>query len=287
LGRLWPALDIQVPACDPQLRDLVLAELDDFQLLAVQEEEGGAQTGRTETLRAFFPEAALRDAAATALRRAFHSSVDFQAVDLEDEDWAARSQADLQAVTIGRLTIFPNSAAEHGSSNPHSSICLLIPPSMGFGTGHHATTRLMLEALQTVDLADCDVLDVGCGSAILAIAALKLGARRAEAIDVDPDALAAAEDNVRLNGVTGLVDLRCAEISELDGQASIVLANLTGALLERSAAKLADVVRPGGHLMVSGFMASEPTVVPRLEQHLALEKRSQAEEWCCAVFRRR
>jgi len=276
LGRLWPALDLHVPACDPQLRELVIAELDDFKLFAIHEDE---------TLRAFFPDSSSRDAAAAAVARDFRSSVFVQRVDVEDEDWAARSQAHLEPVTVGRLVISPRPLGEPDSA-VSTTVSLFIPPSMGFGTGHHATTRLMLEALQTLELVNRDVLDIGCGSAILAIAAVKLGARHAEAIDLDRDALEAAADNVRINDVSGLVRLRSDDLSGLETNASIVLANLTGALLERSAERLAGRVLPGGNLLVSGYMHSEPAVVPALQAHLTLERTFSSEEWCCAIFSR-
>jgi ribosomal protein L11 methyltransferase len=284
LGKRWPALDIHVPACDPQLHDLVVAELDDFQLFAIEERD--ALHGGSQLLRVFFVDADGRNAAALALGRAFRSAVFVQPVDVDDEDWAARSQAHLEPVTIGRLVVSPHPPSSGQHSGPPPRISLVIPPSMGFGTGHHATTRLMLEALQTLDLADRDVWDVGCGSAVLAIAAVKLGARRAEAIDVDPDALSAAFENVRLNEVTGLVNLRREDLSRLHGAASIVMANLTGALLERYAANLVAMVARGGQLVVSGFMQSEPTVLPSLATRLTHERTLQAEEWICAIFRR-
>jgi len=284
LGKRWPALDIHVPACDPELRDLVVAELDDHQLFAIEEDE--TPVGGSLLLRAFFAEPAERDAAAAALARAFRSALFVQPADVDDEDWAGRSQAHLEPITIGRLVISPQRAHPAQSGGSTSPILLVIPPSMGFGTGHHATTRLMLESLQMIELADRDVYDVGCGSGILAIAAIKLGARQAEAIDVDPDALAAAAENVHLNEVTGRVTLRREDLSHLDGTASIVLANLTGALLVRYAANLAGIVDRGGHLVVSGFMQSESDVVSELEKFLTHERTFNAEEWCCAKFRR-
>src|SRR5207244_10449451 len=89
---------------------------------------------------------------------------------------------------------------------------LIIRPSMGFGTGHHATTRLMLKALQTIDVRDRDVLDIGCGSGVLAIASIALGARSAVGIDVDPDALQSAAANVALNGCDVRVTLQQTDL---------------------------------------------------------------------------
>ena len=155
---------------------------------------------------------------------------------------------------------------------------------MGFGTGHHATTRLTLHALQSIELNGRSVLDIGCGSGVLAIAALSLGARSALGVDIDPDALANARENAGLNSVAHTVRFDERDFRDLSTPADIVLANLTGALLEKSADKLAELVTPSGYLIVSGFMASEPDVVPALARLLTLHHVAQEDEWKCAVF---
>ncbi len=281
MGRAWPALDIHVPGCDPELHDLVLAELDDFQPSAIQgpplNEDGGL-------LRAFFSTSGSRDGAARALAEAFRKHLIITCVDVDDEDWAARSQADLQPITVGRLTIYPEKKA--ASSHERGTWSLFIKPSMGFGTGHHATTRLMIDAMQRLELAERTVLDVGCGSAVLAIAAVRLGARSALAVDIDPDALTAAAENLELNEVAPKVTLRLAGVETLDASADIVLANLTGSLIERAADELARLVSPGGHLIVSGVMESESTVIPAVASRLAWQQTTQEQEWLCASFAR-
>ena len=201
MGKAWPALDIHVPGCDPQLQELVLAELDDFQPTAIQEPDESSR------LRAFFTSAESRDAAARALGVSFGSHLFVESLNVEDEDWAARSQAELRAITIGRIIVAPPWDTKRGregfspeaSENPSRPLFVIIQPSMGFGTGHHATTRLTLKALQMLTLDNHTVLDIGCGSGVLAIAAVKLGARSAVGIDVDPDALDNARENAVLN----------------------------------------------------------------------------------------
>ena len=100
------------------------------------------------------------------------------------------------------------------------------------------------------------MLDIGCGSGVLAIAAIKLGARSAVGIDIDPDALANATENAALNEIGDRVRFEESDFRTMSARADVVLANLTGALLERSAATLGALVTPGGHLIVSGFMQS-------------------------------
>jgi ribosomal protein L11 methyltransferase len=285
LGKAWPALEIHVPGCDAQLEELVLAELDDFHPTAVQESDG------TSPLRAFFTTDDARTAAARAIGSAFGSYIYVKPIDVEDEDWAARSQAQLTAITVGRITVAPpwDTGVGRGfhATSPKTSPdpCIRIQPSTGFGTGHHATTRLMLKALQNLPLDNRTVLDIGCGSGVLAIAAIKLGARSAVGVDIDPDALENARENVELNGEGERIRFEESDFREISAGADVVLANLTGALLERSAEQLAQLVVPGGSLVVSGFMDSETNVSPALEAFLTLEHVDAEGEWRCATYR--
>ena len=277
MGKAWPALDIHVPSCDPQLQELVLAELDDFQPTAIQEPDD------TSRLRAFFATSESRDAALRAIGASFGTHLFLESLSVEDEDWAARSQAQLKAVTVGGVVVAP--PWDQGSREGLSHV--IIQPSMGFGTGHHATTRLTLKALQELPLADRTVIDIGCGSAVLAIAAVKLGARSAVGIDIDADALDNAQENAALNAVGDRVRFELGDFREMSVQSDIVLANLTGALLEKSAGTLATIVEVGGFLIVSGFMDTEKArVISALEGALTLETISQEDEWMCASFRR-
>jgi ribosomal protein L11 methyltransferase len=279
LGKTWPALEIYAPGCDPQLQELILAELDDFHPTAIQESD------EPSPLRAFFSSTAARDAAAQALGVAFRHHLFVTTVDVPDEDWAERSQAQLRAITIGRLVIAPPwDTYEKQGQTP---FLVRIKPSMGFGTGHHATTRLMLKTFQALPVRDRAMLDIGCGSGILAIAAVLLGARSAVGVDIDADALANAAENVQLNNLTGRVGLEHRDLGDLATPADIVAANLTGELLTRSAKRLADLVTPQGYLVVSGFMESERgSVVTSLEKFLTLQNIDHEDEWLCAMFRR-
>ena len=266
--RSWPALDIQQADVD----DLVQAFLIDFNLAAV------------DGPRFFFHNADDRNRAAAALHAHF-PAVDARPVDIADEDWAARSQASLRSVRVGALVVSPpwDVAADVNVR----AATIVIQPSMGFGTGHHATTRLCLAALQQIDVNGRSVLDVGTGSGVLAIAARRLGASGVLALDDDADAIAAAEENVALNHESRIAlevaDLRASKIGQFD----VVIANLTGGLLIASAERLMSFAAPGGHLLLSGFMDHEEHDVLAAFAGCSVESRAQEDEWICAVIGRR
>jgi ribosomal protein L11 methyltransferase len=159
---------------------------------------------------------------------------------------------------------------------------------MGFGTGHHATTRLCLAALQALDLSNRSVLDVGTGSGVLAIAAARLGASSALGIDVDADAIQAATESLELNpearGVSfEVADVRSASLSPAD----IVVANLTGALLARAARDLLRLVRAGGFLIVSGLLFEEREPVLGALDRLQVEREQQEDGWLGITLKKR
>ena len=241
MAKNYPAVEVAAPGH----LDLILAIADDFSPTAVEERHDG--------VRVFFSSVAARDAALTTLASRFRAAP----IDVSDEDWARRSQEHLSSVTVGRVTIFPNPDSRLSNLKSRDHISIVIAPSMGFGTGHHATTRLCLAALQTIDLDGKTVLDVGTGSGVLAIAADRLGAARAAGIDIDPDAIQSATENLALNPEArrasfAVGDLHAARL----GTADVVIGNLTGALIVGSASTLLAAAR-GGVLIVSGLQAHE------------------------------
>ena len=243
----WPG---RTGGDDDPFADLVLAAVDECGPTAAEH--------TASHLRVFFASDRDRDAALVLLRHAW-PSCDAQKVDVPDERWAERSQAALTAITIGALTIAPPWAI------PPDRDVIVIEPSMGFGTGHHASTRLCLRLLQEQPISGARVLDAGTGSGVLAIAALKLGAASVTAIDNDADAVASARVSAGLNAVAASMDIRQADLERdpaLPGEPfSLILANLTGGMLIRLAERLCTLAVPDGSLIVSGVLATEEDAV--------------------------
>lgn len=239
------ALDNVDTRPDPFLRERLYALLDDFEPLAIHEDE------HSDTWRVFFKSSSARDAAAAHLATAIAPHLLRTApVDVPDEDWARRSQQDLNAIEVGGLIVAPPWDVPRAPSKP----VIIIEPSTGFGTGHHATTRLCLRLLQQLDLRGARVLDIGTGSGVLALAAWKLGAADVIAVDYDPDALDNARANIARNGGAAAIDIICDDLSTLKVQpADVVLANLTAAVLVRHAGALRAHARHHGYVILSGF----------------------------------
>ena len=233
-----------------EARDLATAALLDFETAAIHE------VSDTEW-RVFFRSDDERDRALAALSPYGEATP----LDVATEDWARSSQQNLRAVAVGGLIIAPpwDASGARDQVPGAGENLIVIEPSMGFGTAHHATTRLCLLALQEIDVRGKRVLDVGTGSGVLAIAAAKLGASNVIALDNDPDALAAARDNVARNGVN-------VELLDFDLQkdrlpsADVLLANLTGGMLRRGASELAAAAR-GGTIILSGLLVAEADLV--------------------------
>jgi ribosomal protein L11 methyltransferase len=247
--------------------DLLQAAHTDFEIAANDE-------ASDDSWRVFFQTEAGRTRAREALASRF-PSLTLEPLDVADEDWAARSQADLHAIQIGRIIVAPPWDVP---------TTIVIQPSMGFGTGHHATTRLCLAALQRLPLAGRSVLDVGTGSGVLAIAASRLGAADVTGLDDDADAIHAAWENLALNpGAT--VSLIVGELRSTDlVPADVILANLTGALLIASAERLRKLTNAHGRLILSGFQTHEERDVAAAYGAFTVEQRGEEDGWVCLTF---
>jgi ribosomal protein L11 methyltransferase len=274
--RTWPAIDVG-RLSEP---DLLQAALIDFEVAAIDERS-------PETWRVFFGSETERDRAAAELPRDFPDLL-LEAVDVPDEDWAARSQANLRSVRVGRVIVappwdVPGPGSPSATASGRAPIVVVIQPSLGFGTGHHASTRLCLEALQQFDIRGGTLIDVGTGSGVLAIVASRLGAARVLAIDSDADAVESARDNAARNNAA--IDIRVSDLRTFPVyRFDFVVANLTGALLMQAAGPLQDLLTRRGAMILSGFVAEEEAAVVAAFPRLRLVDRGQEDEWVAVTL---
>ncbi|HEX7055489.1 MAG TPA: 50S ribosomal protein L11 methyltransferase [Burkholderiales bacterium] len=244
---------------------------------AIEEPEGAAP--RVSALLASGSEPAALVAAAAA-HCGLAPAPAFSLEPLADDDWVRRTQAQFAPLELGRLWI---GASWHAA--PAGKPALRIDPGLAFGTGSHATTRLMLEYVEREIAAGERVLDYGCGSGILAIAAAKLGAREVDAVDVDAQAVQATRANARANGVA----VRACEPAELaPGTYDMVLSNILAQPLIVLAPLLASRTAPGGRLALAGLLeAHAAEVAHAYAAWFDLAPQRRTEGWVLLAGRRR
>jgi ribosomal protein L11 methyltransferase len=208
---------------------------------------------------------------------------------IADRDWVSETQRQFTPFALpGRLWVGPHWLEP--PSQPANGVVIRIDPGMAFGTGSHATTQLCLEALLSLheilrgrsDPALGDVLDIGCGSGILAIAAAKLGARSVMAVDIDPQAI----ETTRRNAVINNADITVGDATEPLVPADIVIANILAQPLRLLAPALTKAVRPGGSIILSGILARQAddllSIYRPLAPHLdALSVIQERDGWVC------
>ncbi|ODU46145.1 MAG: ribosomal protein L11 methyltransferase [Thiobacillus sp. SCN 63-374] len=189
--------------------------------------------------------------AAAAQRAGIPVPTGYTIESVADADWVRLTQSQFDPIPISpRLWIVPT---WHDAPDSRA-INLKLDPGLAFGTGSHPTTRLCLRWLDECLQGSETLLDYGCGSGILAIAAARLGALRVDGVDIDPQAVAAACDNATLNGVTAHF---CLPGELAAGQYDVVVANILTNPLKGMAPLLAGRVRAGGRLVLSGILAEQ------------------------------
>jgi len=193
-----------------------------------------------------------------------------------EQNWVQLTQSQFDPIRIsGRLWIVPS---WHVAPDP-AAVNLVLDPGMAFGTGSHPTTRLCLEWLERNVVAGCTLLDYGCGSGILAIAAARLGAGTVAGVDIDPQAVAAAAANAERNGVVA----RFTDSAQpLAGEYDLVVANILSNPLRVLAPAICGHVRRGGRLALSGILREQADeIIAIYSRWLPLQVADTREDWVC------
>lgn len=197
---------------------------------------------------------------------------------IADQPWERAWMEHYRPMNFGdRLWVCPTDQ-ERYEQHTH---CLILDPGLAFGTGTHPTTALCLDWLANEDLTGKTVIDYGCGSGILAIAAVLLGAQIAHAVDIDPQALTATQMNAEKNKVQDKVHCYLPEhFQQTRIKADIVLANILAKPLIEMAEDIVNLVEPGGRLVLSGILAEQAaSVQAAYGPMLNLSDRMQREDW--------
>ncbi|MDD9196648.1 50S ribosomal protein L11 methyltransferase [Aliivibrio sp. S3MY1] len=197
---------------------------------------------------------------------------------LEDKDWEREWMDNFHPMKFGeRLWICPS----WREIPEPDAINVMLDPGLAFGTGTHATTALCLEWLESIDLTGKTVIDFGCGSGILAIAAIKLGAAKVVGIDIDPQAITASKENAARNGVVDQLELFLPQDQPENLVADVVVANILAAPLRELSSIITAHVAPGGALAMSGVLDTQAlNVASYYSDNFTLDAIAEQQEWC-------
>ncbi|TXM08460.1 50S ribosomal protein L11 methyltransferase [Vibrio parahaemolyticus] len=202
----------------------------------------------------------------------------YKAEQLEDKDWEREWMENFHPMKFGeRLWICPSwrEVPEPDAVN------VMLDPGLAFGTGTHPTTALCLEWLESMDLSGKTVIDFGCGSGILAIAAIKLGAEKVIGIDIDPQALLASKDNAERNGVADKLEVYLPQNQPEGLIADVVVANILAGPLRELAPIIKGLVKPNGALAMSGVLDTQAEdVASYYRDELHIDPIVEQSEWC-------
>lgn len=231
-------------------------------------------------LNALFDHEADEDVLLAALE-AFDGDLDLSTASfrvVEDQAWERAWMDDYKPMAFGqRLWVYPWNIEPQDL--PADAVVLRLDPGLAFGSGTHPTTALCLEWLEALDLAQQPVLDFGCGSGILAIAALKLGAQSALGIDNDPQAVLATQDNAERNGVGERLTVFLPDDAP-EGRFPVVVANILADALDALADQLATRCAPGGRIALSGILkGQEDALLQRYAPWFEQLRVTQREDW--------
>ncbi|MGL5323592.1 MAG: 50S ribosomal protein L11 methyltransferase [Aeromonas sp.] len=233
--------------------------------------------GETEVMGLFDAET---DPAPTIafFQQIFGENVGYKVEQLEDKDWVREWMDHFHPMQFGeRLWICPS---WRDVPNP-DAVNVMLDPGLAFGTGTHPTTALCLQWLDGLDLAGKTVVDFGCGSGILGIAALKLGAARVIGIDIDPQAIQASRDNAARNGVADQIELYLPADQPQDVEADVVVANILAGPLRELAPLIAGHGKAGSLMALSGVLESQAQELETIYgQWFEMDPTAVKEEWC-------
>jgi ribosomal protein L11 methyltransferase len=294
----WQSLEVTVPAEHAEAWSEALLDCG-ASSVSIEDAEAGtaaeqaqygepgmtiAQAWRVSTVSALFPESADVRANLSACTQQTGSPTEpqYRVRNVAEEDWVRLTQAQFAPIEISsRLWIVPS---WHARPAP-PAVCIELDPGLAFGTGSHPTTRLCLVWLDRHLKGGETILDYGCGSGILAVAALRLGAEQAMGVDIDPQAVAAAKDNAARNGV----DARFSDASaEPDICADIVIANILANPLKLLAPVLHAHCRVGGRLVLSGILQAQANeVIDVYRECFSLAVEGSDDGWVLLAGKRR
>lgn len=246
-------VELNIRVADDEQSEIIVAELADYPFESF--------TNEGPILKAYIPRDALADCMeqVNALLDRY-GITDRRYVEIEQQNWNALWESHFEPVEIdGRVIV---RAPFHAPRPEYGEMEIVIMPQMSFGTGHHATTRLMIESMLETDLEGKQVLDMGCGTGVLSIVAVKRGAAHVDAVDIDDMAFSNCGENASTNGAADRITPILGDVRMVAGRHyDTILANINRNILLRDMPAYAEMLHDGGRLIMSGFLdADVPTI---------------------------
>lgn len=275
------AAHIRIEPFSEEKAEIVMAEIEDLGFDSYTIEE--------PCLNAFIAKDSFSAANLKTVLSAFTAPdfrVSFTTEYIREQNWNAVWESDFEPVVVdGQVTI----RATYHKNLPKTRYNIVIDPKMSFGSGHHQTTCLMISALldHRKELKGRDVLDMGCGTGILSIAAAKMGAGvPLHAIDIDPICVRSAKDNARRNRVAHKIITLCGDASLIQaGRYDFLLANINRNILVEDMSTYSRSLRPGGTIFMSGFYTGDIPVIAEAASRYGMEMVSRADKDDWAVVK--
>lgn len=237
-------------------------------------------------LKAYIPKEEYRASDVKVLLSGFTPAVSFTASLVQGQNWNKAWESTFQPIVVdGKVTV----KAPFNTDVPRTRFNIWIDPQMAFGTGYHQTTFMMMQRMLALEnfIRGRSVVDMGCGTAILAILAAKMRARKVFAVDIDAVAARSAWGNARWNRVGSRIETACGDASLLQmGSYDVLLANIHRNIILQDLPTYVRSLRRGGHLLLSGFFEADVPAIREqaLTQGLTEAGKSQREEWACLEF---
>lgn len=272
-------VELNINVKDEEQADILTAMLSDYPFEAFESD--------ASSLRAYIPttEHELCRRQVSTLLEEWDIS-DYAFSEVEQQNWNQQWESDFEPVDVEGVIPIRIRAPHHEAKE--GAVDVVIAPRMSFGTGHHTTTALMSQTIAELSLKGRG-LDMGCGTGVLAIVALKCGAEEMICVDIDDWACDSCRDSVSLSGVEHKVEVRCGSTEVLGReQFDFVLANINRNILQMMLPHFAQRISEGGQLLMSGFLGEDIVHITAsaLECGFAVEQVKERDEWVVMVCRK-
>lgn len=274
-------IELTIGCADVEMADIVVAFLSDYPFETFDTAESPAGVA----VKAYILTEAWAECREEALASIEDYGSVFSEIEIKDKNWNERWEREsFERVDIDGLIVI-RSEFHEPPANP-DAIDIVVAPSMSFGSGHHHTTRMMCRLIHSLRPTG-EVLDVGCGTGVLSVAALKCGAEHATAVDIDTWSVESARRAAELNNLDERLEVVLGTVEEVEGRIyDMVAANINRNIILNDLERYVAALRPGGKLLVSGFLEDDAPIIERAmaEHNLKFIERKEEDSWIAEAF---